>query len=186
MAKAAKAAQAEAETEQAEAHTEAHSGVETGGRRVRRVLMMKQFATPEWIMQNVVAKGKGTHILVGRIYGIASEARRKTNDVQGRPVESIAISGEFEGQSLLDGTIHNGATVYFPMAFAERIDAALKMEGVSVVNVDIDVGVEATGKAIPYEWTVVAHIQGEAQNALKALRDRRKVDIKQLAAPASA
>jgi hypothetical protein len=155
--------------------------VGTEGRRVRRVLMMKQLASPEWIMQNVVAKGKGTHVLVGRIYGVAHTTRKNVNDVNGRPVESIAVSGSFEAQSK-EGELLNGATVYFPMAFAETIAAARAQEGVSLVNVDVDIGVEATGKTIPYEWTVTAYLEGKAENAIKALRDRRKPQL-QIAAP---
>jgi hypothetical protein len=46
----------------------------------------------------------------------------------------------------------------------------------------VDIGVEATGKTIPYEWTVTAYLEGKAENAIKALRDRRKPQL-QIAAP---
>lgn len=160
------------------------------GRRVRRTLMLKQFADPDWINRNVVAKGKGTHVAVGRIYGIAREFRKNVNDVNGRQVESIAVSGSFEGVRFADGEILNGATVYFPMAYAERIAAALSMKGGGMVQVDCDVGVEATGKAIPYEWTITNFVEDKAENILSALKNRRVPkalagpDTKKLQAPA--
>lgn len=161
-------------------NTKAADAVETSaqnesnaGLRARRALMMKQFVpSPDWIMQNVVAKGKGTKVTVGRVIGIAHSVRRHVNDINGRQVESIALGGIFEGETS-EGEVLAASTVYFPMAYAEMVAAALDQDGVKVVQVDADIGLEATGKTIPYEWTVTSYVEGEAMAVLSALRKRR-------------
>lgn len=154
-----------------------------GGKRVRRVLVMKQFAAPEWIMKNVVAHGRGTHVKVGRVYGVAASAVRRTNDVNGQPVESIAIVGNFEGVAVNGGEVFSASTVYFPKAFAEQLAFALSVDGAGLLQVDTDIGVEATGKSIPYEWTTTSFIETEAAGVLLQLRNSRGSQAK-LAAPA--
>lgn len=143
------------------------------GLSVRRALMMKNFVPDQdWIMTHVVSKGKGTKATVGRIIGVASSTRRHVNDVNGKQVESIAIAGIFEAETL-DGEVITASTVYFPMAYAEMVAAALDQDGIKAVQVDVDVGLEATGKTIPYEWTVTSYVEGEAMSVLSALRRRR-------------
>lgn len=155
----------------------------TEGKRVRRVLTMKNFTTPEWVLQNVVAKGKGTAVKVGRVYGVATEVKKRTNEVNGKPVESIAVIGTFEGVRLDTGETTNATTVYFPMAYAEQVAATLVDPAVTMLQIDVDIGVEATGKAIPYEWTVTAFLSEREASVLTMLRNRRQA---RLAAPAPA
>lgn len=161
----------EAETE----NKAAEGSEDNAGLRVRRALMMKNLVPDQdWIMKNIVSQGKGFKRTVGRVIGVAHTVRRHVNDVNGKPVESIALGGIFEAETM-DGEIISASTVYFPMAYAEIAAAALDAEGVKVVQVDVDIVLEATGKSIPYEWAVVSYVEGEAMAVLSALRRRRSL-----------
>lgn len=169
--------------------------VETSGVRARRAIMLKQFVpNPDWINQNIVAGGKGTRATLGRIYGIATGTSRKTNILpDGSVSESILVSGMFQSEGFLTGEMGEAAGVYFPMAYAEKIEACFAM-GVKTVEVDCDVGLEATGKTIPYEWVVIAYREGQEMDVLRRIRGTRQRPValltdgagnpKELAAPA--
>lgn len=163
-------------TETETAATETPATGEAKGMRSRRALMLKQFLpNADWINTQVVAKGKGTKVVVGRIYGVATGFEDKINTLpDGSTAASIAIKGVFQSESYLTGEVGEATNVYFPMAYAEKIKALFETdETVRVVEVDTDIGLEATGKTIPYEWVVVAFVEGEEMAALKRLRNSR-------------
>jgi hypothetical protein len=168
---------------------ETEEGASTGV-RARRAFMLKQFLpNNDWINVNVVAKGKGTKALVGRIYGIATGFEDKMNTLpDGSVASSIAIKGVFESEGYIDGEVGRATAVYFPMAYAEQIKAAFQSdETIKVVEVDCDIGIEATGKTIPYEWVVIAFREGKEMDALKRLKSGRSRSpaAPALAAPAA-
>lgn len=148
----------------------------TDGVRARRGLTMKNLIPDrDWINKNVVAGGKGTRATVGRIFGVATGSVRRTNDVAGTPVESIAVGGMFNAESYVTGELSEGTSCYFPMAYAEKIEALFKADAtIKVIEVDCDVGLEATGKTIPYEWVIVAYREGQEMAVLKRLRAARQ------------
>jgi hypothetical protein len=150
--------------------------VETDGTRARRALMLKQFIpNPDWINKNIVAGGKGTQMAVGRIWGVATSIGRKQNTLpDGKIVDSIVVNGIFQAESYLTGELSEASSVYFPMAYAEKIAALFaSVEGLKVVEVDCDVGLEATGKTIPYEWVIIAFREGEEMAVLKRIKGTR-------------
>lgn len=164
-----------AETAEQEVTTDTGS-VETGGTRARRALVLKQFLpNPDWINVNIVAGGKGTRGTIGRIFGIATGFDRKMNTLpDGSVSESIFVKGMFQSEGYITGELAEASGVYFPMAYAEKIAAAFEGLGVKSVEVDCDIGLEATGKTIPYEWVVVAFREGQEMDALKRIRGTRK------------
>ena len=137
--------------------------------------MLKQFLpNPDWINVNVVAGGKGTKAVIGRIFGLATGYEDKQNTLpDGSIAASIFVKGVFQSESYLDGELGEASGVYFPMAYAEKIKAVLEMGDVKTVEVDCDIGLEATGKTIPYEWVVVAFREGKEMDALKRIRGTR-------------
>ncbi len=163
----------EVETVQGEVTGDTGS-VETEGTRARRAIMLKQFLpNPDWINVNVVAGGKGTRATVGRIYGVATGTSRKTNTLpDGSISESIVVSGMFQSEGFITGELGEASNVYFPMAYAEKIEACFAM-GVKTVEVDCDIGIEATGKTIPYEWVVIAFREGQEMDVLRRIRGTR-------------
>lgn len=149
---------------------------EAHGVRARRALMLKQLLPDhDWINKTIVSQGKGTRGLVGRIYGIATSTARKTNTLpDGSLSESIAVGGVFTAESYITGEISEASTVYFPMAYAEKLEALFKAQpDIKVIEVDTDIGLEATGKTIPYEWVIIAYREGEEMAVLKRLKNSR-------------
>lgn len=150
---------------------------EPHGVRARRALMLKQLLPDhDWINKNIVAHGKGSRGLVGRIYGMATSAVRKTNTLpDGSLTESISVNGVFSAESYLTGEISEASNVYFPMAYAEKLEALfISQPDIKVIEVDTDIGLEATGKTIPYEWVIVTYREGEEMAVLKRLKNSRK------------
>ena len=177
------AAPAPAQDDQSNA---ASGSVETDGVRARRGLMPKQFLPdPDWINKNVVAGGKGTKAVIGRIWGIVTKTDRKTNTLpNGDSSETIVCTGVFNSEGYLTGEVAEASSVYFPMAYAEKIEAVMKADpSIKVVEVDCDVGLEATGKTIPYEWVIVAYREGAEMAVLKRLKGTRGRPASVLTAP---
>lgn len=150
-------------------------GKEAVGTRARRALMLKQFLPSlDWINKNVVAGGRGTKAVVGRIWGVATGFERKESEYQGRILQSIMVKGVFQSESFVTGELAESTAVFFPMAYAEKIAALFEADKtISVIEVDADIGLEATGKTIPYEWVVIAYLEGKEMEVLKRLKNSR-------------
>jgi hypothetical protein len=172
--------------QQAETTTSQATGsTVTEGVRARRGLALKQLIPDQdWIMRNVVGGGKGTRATVGRIWGVAMNTARKQNLVNDQTIESIAVGGIFNAESYVTGEISEGSTCFFPMAYAEKIEALFASQpDIKVIEVDCDIGLEATGKTIPYEWVTTAFREGEEMAVLKRIRGTRARPTNLLAAP---
>lgn len=173
--------QGEVATTETAAEGEATSELEEGttlseeGVRARRGLSPKQLVPSiDWIMKNIVGGGKGTRATVGRIFGVVSSAQRKTNEFQGQMIDSIVCNGMFNAESFLTGELSQGSSVYLPMAYAEQIITAFATDKtITAIQIDCDIGLEATGKAIPYEWVTTAFLEGKEMAILKRMRAAR-------------
>lgn len=161
-----------------ENRAETAAPVEAGSRgvRSRRAIMLKEFIPdPVFIAREVVGKGKGTKVMLGRIFGFVTGVTEKQNTLpNGDKATSIVCNGQFETENYLDGEVSVASAVYFPSSFSETVKAMFAADPeLKVVEVDTDVGVEATGKTIPYTWVVVNHVEGEAITPFKRLRVAR-------------
>ena len=163
------------------------------GVRARRAIMMKEFIPapgPDWINKNVVAHGKGTKVMLGRVFGfITGVGEKKGTLPNGEASVSIVCNGSFETENYVDGEVSQASSVYYPSSFSEQIKAMFAADpDLKVVEVDTDIGVEATGKSIPYTWVVVNHIEGAAVTPLKRLKAARgrPDNVPKLAAPKAA
>lgn len=145
------------------------------GRRARSSFMMKNFADQDFINKHVVAKGKGTKAMLGRVFGFVSSVSEKKGTLpNGEPSVSIVLHGQFETESYIDGEISSCSSVFFPNGFARDVQHTLASDDtIKVLEIDTDVGVEATGKSIPYAWVIVNHIEGQAVSPLKKLKAAR-------------
>ena len=162
--------------EENRAETAAPVAAGSQGVRARRAIMMKEFIPhPEFIAKEVVGKGKGTLVMLGRVYGFVTGVSEKTNTLpNGDKATSVVCNGQFETESYLTGEVSAATSVYFPSSFSEAIKAMFAADAdLKVVEVDTDIGVEATGKTIPYTWAVVNHIEGAAVTPLKVLKGKR-------------
>ena len=137
--------------------TEAPATEANGGVRARRAFALKNLVPSiDWINKNVVSQGKGHRAIVGRVYGIVTGYVDKVNDINGVPTASIALNGSFEAESYESGEVSRFVTVFLPMAYAEQLKAAfLSDSNLITASIDLDIGLEATGKTIPYEWIVI-------------------------------
>lgn len=176
---------AEQPAEQPAAVAEGSKGV-----RARRAIMLKEFVpNQDFINKEVVAKGKGYQVILGRIFGFVTGIADKENTLpNGEKAKSIVCNGQFETENYLTGEVSAASSVYFPSSFSEAIKAMFAADdALKVVEVDTDIGLEATGKTIAYTWVVINHISGEAQTPLKVLRGKRSRpdNAPKLAAPAA-
>lgn len=154
-----------------------HQTIASEGARARRAFMMKNLLdNPDFINTHVVAKGKGTKVVVGRVWGFANGYERKLNEFQGRMLESIVLKGVFQAESTVTGELSEFTSVYMPSAYAEKLAALLEADkSIRMIEVDCDIGLEATGKTIPYEWVCIAFREGEEMQPLRKLRAGRKI-----------
>jgi hypothetical protein len=164
------------------------TAVPSQGVRARRAIMLKEFIpTADFINVQVVAKGKGTKVMLGRIYGFVTGVMDKTNTLpNGEKAASVVCNGQFETENYLTGEISAASSVYFPSSFSETIKAMFAADpDLKMIEVDTDVGLEATGKTIPYTWVVINYVEGEAVTPLKKLRAARvrPDNVPALAAP---
>ena len=161
------------------------------GIRARRAFMPKHFIpNADWINKNVVAHGKGTKVTLGRLYGIASKCDVKHNTLpDGSASSSVVLFGAFEAEDYLTGELSSMTSAYLPAAYSERVEAVFasgmrtvenkdggppqQYQTINAVEIDCDIGLEATGKTIPYEWVVTAFREGEELAVLKRLRNSR-------------
>jgi hypothetical protein len=161
------------------------------GRGVRsvRAFQMKSFLpNADWINRNVVAQGKGTQVLIGRIYGIVTGVSEKQNVLpNGELATSIVTQGLMESESYLTGEMAEANGAFLPGAISDKFKAMFAAdEHLRSIEIDLDIGVEATGKSIPYTWVVIQHVEGEKLEPLKRLRKGRgrPVEAAQLVASA--
>jgi hypothetical protein len=143
----------------------------------------------DWIMRNIVAHGRGTHLCVGRVAGHAYRADHKENEWQGKKLEAIVLNGLFRMQSTVDPKlIYENAELYLPLNYAKKVEAELKLSKLDgadrVVTIDADIGIEATGRTIPYRWSVISRFRSRSASALDKLWSRRDTSPGLIAGPA--
>jgi hypothetical protein len=162
------------------------------GVRVRKTLVSRMLIPTEdkdWILKNVVAKGKGAKAILGKIVGVCTETIEREGQLpNGTPSKMVVALGNFEMVNYHTGEVTRGTSAYFPAAYAYMLhqmlphdrEAASKPGAIRTVGVDVELGVVATGKNIPYEWTATAHREGKDMDILKKLRNARPIPNKQL------
>ncbi len=116
----------------------------------------------DWITVNVCAKGKGTRQKVAELIGRCTDAMTTTTEHKGQMLESIKLDGEFEVFVLHDESTAKAPVAYLPKAWGRQVKQAIdsmrdpdgKLSPGANVQMILSLGVEATGKTIPYRWTV--------------------------------
>lgn len=134
------------------------------------------FPDPEWINRELLPKGKGTQAITGRFYGDAygweETASTTLKNQDGSPVLSIRVDGNFEGMSLLTGELQRARSIYLPKTYALRVRDGLEArpDKSKSYPIQILVGVEATGKTIPYRYGVLSFVDDESTRRLAQMR----------------
>lgn len=170
----------------------AELAIDDTGQRVRKVITTKDFIPgrdQQWILQNVVSRPKGTYVRLGFLAGFITGTERTQTDWQGKTLHSVWLKGMFEARLAETGEVLQAPNAILPLAFGELIEGAFRqaqlsghLEGLKA-ELDVEIGVEATGRSIPYEWVVVSYITGEAQRALRAVRSRQAARLAKQGTP---
>lgn len=160
--------------------------------RRRRAIELRQFLpNAEFVNKEIIAKGKGTKVALGRIYGVVSAIEERVDtDRSGHAVTHIAATGAFKSLNYLSGEEGMARSAFFPEAFAKalaaKFDAAKRRTGGTdeaptfvqdplMIEVDCDVSLEATGKNVPVEWIITVHTADDDMDILAGIgasRDR--------------
>lgn len=153
------------------------------GRRVRLVITTKDFlpgGDTDWPRQHIAPAPRGTRAILGNLAGQVLRTERRTTPYKDKVLESVWLHGNFEAMLRGTGEIISAPAAILPRAFGTMIENALadcepgeKMD----LRIDCDIGLEATGRSIPYEWIVIYYHEGKAQKAMREIRSRRDARI---------
>jgi hypothetical protein len=154
---------------------------DAAGQRVRKVITTKDFIPGRdtaWIIQHVCTQPKGTYVRLGFLAGFITGCHRSQTDWQGKSLQSVWLEGMFEATLGATGEVIQAPNLILPLAYGELVEGAFKQasnQGIERMQaeLDVEIGVEATGRSIPYEWVVISYVTGEAQRALRAVRKRQ-------------
>jgi hypothetical protein len=165
--------------------------------RLRRLITTADFLpgrSKEWAIQNVASRPRGTYIPLGLLDGMVNAIERKaytatpTGGGPTRALESIWLKGSFEATIAATGEIIRAPNCILPLALGEMIEASFR-QGNERASLDCEIGLEATGRMIPYEWVVISYVSGEAASASRARRQKKQarlaamIERKAIAAP---
>ena len=138
--------------------------------RARKTIMMPQFIpSKDWIDKEVIAKGKGTVIIVGRVYGIVMDAKEKLTKLpSGETQSSIALLGMFEATNLHDKERSDANVAYLSGDEARRMQEECKKH--KALFYDVDIVISHSGKgwemaAVPHAGTVEPDVMTFMRNS---------------------
>lgn len=135
----------------------------------------------DWIHKHVCSQGAGFQRELARLVGIAWGTSRNKTMHGGQELESIRLDGKFQAEGFVTGELMAAPTAYLPPKWAKQVESILldaKAAGSTDTKVEMDltIGVRATGKAIPYTWTVTLHVGQDKLDAdLMRIASRRTV-----------
>jgi hypothetical protein len=125
-----------------------------------------------WPIRHVASRGIGFKVVMGQLAGIATSAERRVSEWQGKELMSIWLHGNFTATIRATGELIEASSVIPPQAYAAKVERMLGL-GVGKVEVDIDVGLQATGRNIPYRWFASDYSESEEREAARAIQHRQ-------------
>ena len=153
--------------------------IDMQGQLIETFISPRDFATLDWCMANVAGQPAGYHVTVGRIAGYATDGEERESGLKVRagekaPPPSYWVKGQFEATNLATGEIKTAPWLILPRSAGELLKQAFQA-GAERALLDLEIGCQATGKAIPYRWTVRAYgtASGEAQRIVAMIRQRQ-------------
>jgi len=158
--------------------------IDMEGQLIETFISPRDFAEIEWLHQNVSSQPAGYHVTLGRIAGYATNGEERESGLRLKPGEkapppSFWVKGQFEGTNLASGEVKTAPWLILPRSAGELLKGAFQ-SGAERVLLDLEIGAQATGKAIPYRWTVRAFgtASGEAQKVVAMIRARQEARAK--------
>jgi len=158
--------------------------IDMQGQLIDTFLSPRDFAPLDWLLQNVASKPAGYHVTLGRIAGYATNGEERESGLRLKPGEkapppSFWVKGAFESTALATGEVKTAPWLILPRSAGELLKGAFEA-GAERVLLDLEIGAQATGKTIPYRWTVRAYgtASGEAQKVVAMIRQRQEARAK--------
>jgi hypothetical protein len=157
---------------------EAHAAIEREGMRLETFISPRTFATMEEILQLVAGVPKGDSVPLGHIAGDVRGFERRENSMPLKPGEnppppSIWLRGKFDATIYSTGEVRSASWCILPRVMGEAVADELR-DGETSALLDIELGVSATGRAIPYAYTVTSFTANRAQAAITTIRLRHQ------------
>lgn len=147
------------------------------GQVKRRAITPRDLMGPgekDQMLAELMVQPIGTFFLLGSLVGKVAATEEQTNEYKGEKLKSIVCIGAFDLVNARTGEITQSTRCYLPLAEAEDIAASLLLAPGSKVVIDCDIGIEKTGRNIPYMWTVKSHTESEMQRDLLELKRYRQ------------
>lgn len=119
------------------------------------------------------ASGSGIYKAMGQLVGRGADFEDQTNtitkkDGTAETRDSIFIAGEFEAVCFMTGEVTKATGAYLPAYFAKMIKAMIKSGDTPMFAVEI--GVELTGRSIPWGWVVTDLVPADKDSPLEKLK----------------
>lgn len=153
---------------------EATKQIQQEGMRLDSFISMRTFISADEIAERLRGVPKGEGFTIGFIRGYVRGFEKRESQLQlrqgeGKPPPSIWLRGVFEAESASTGEIHSATWAIIPKQMGEAIADALADS--DAVMLDVEIGVEASGKMIPpYFYVVRTYAANRAMAALAAMR----------------
>lgn len=154
------------------------------GQLIETFISPRDFASIEWIHQHVTPQPAGYHVTVGRIAGYAVNGEERESSIavkagEKKPPPSFWVKGQFESTALGTGEVKTAPWLILPRSAGELLKGAFQ-SGAERVLLDLEIGLQTTGKALPYRWTVRAYgtASGEAQRIVAMIKSRQEARAK--------
>lgn len=131
-----------------------------------------------WAQVHVANQAPGTYVKCGSLEGTVTRIERRTNQLMRagkvENVESIWLYGGFNAviENPATGEVRTltSSAAILPKVFGEMIASAIS--GGGRATFDVDIGLEATGRNIPYAWAVVSYLENPETKRLRKLPPR--------------
>jgi hypothetical protein len=155
---------------------------EISGREVDNVITMHDFVDERDKLRFAADNAPGTKAWLGTIIGRVNGGEEKINTrTDGSKLRSFMFAGYFESQRYSDGVIKNAPNLFLPKSIASELEMTLEQlrrsdpDGRHIIEVELEMGMEVTGKSIPIGYRVRAFHQRTADPLadLRANRARR-------------
>lgn len=134
--------------------------------------------------EGAVLSKEGDVVMLGTIYGRASETReKKRTDDSGNLVIDHPIVGSFEGVNQKTGEVFGSSVLYLPGGFHEQLEAALKSAEGGVVEFAIQIGSQRANNKAGFTWIAKSLVKPSGVDQLAELRSKIADGQKAIAAP---
>ena len=148
---------------------EAAQAFDPKGRIGRTVITTKDFTAGVDAFEIISGHPKGSLVTLGTLAGKIYAVEKKENEWQGKKLESYWLVGQFEAFIGATGEIFTAPQAILPKAYGMEIANAFRDLGVTTAALGVTIGLQITGRTIPYQWIVRNHMPSPVQREISAI-----------------